>query len=197
LLLNMTFAPRCSKCELWCGQSGGSISVFVLGDGIVSSQDYVNHYEPPLAGLEVLQMVATDDLPIESTIDVFDYEDDGCAGGGGDGGGGGGGGDGAVSGPVVWSYVYPGCVVYRWDPLTRRVLHRLDCSKLAPCSESLQSISIEEHLSPGRCQVAASEKDPFSCVAAVFISLQISNILTYPVITQGLRPFLVAALDKL
>ena len=83
MLLNMTFAPRCSKCELWCGQSGGSISVFVLGDGIVSSQDYVNHYEPPLAGLEVLQMVATDDLPIESTIDVFDYEDDGGAGGGG------------------------------------------------------------------------------------------------------------------
>lgn len=53
----------------------------------------------------------------------------------------------------VWTYVYPGCVVYQWDVSTRRVLNRLDCSKLVPCSESLKSIAIEEHLSPGRCQV--------------------------------------------
>uniref|UniRef100_A0A147BMZ4 non-specific serine/threonine protein kinase n=1 Tax=Ixodes ricinus TaxID=34613 RepID=A0A147BMZ4_IXORI len=55
--------------------------------------------------------------------------------------------------PTVWSYVYPGCVVYQWDCASRSILHRLDCSKLAPCSESLLSISIEEHLTPGRCQV--------------------------------------------
>lgn len=40
-----------------------------------------------------------------------------------------------------------GCVVYQWDCSSRSILHRLDCSKLAPCSESLFSISIEEHLS--------------------------------------------------
>ncbi|GBM70812.1 hypothetical protein AVEN_82882-1, partial [Araneus ventricosus] len=49
--------------------------------------------------------------------------------------------------PIVWSYVYPGCVAYQWDTANRTILHKLDCSKLAPCSESLMSISIEEHLS--------------------------------------------------
>ncbi|GAB6033061.1 hypothetical protein CHUAL_012677 [Chamberlinius hualienensis] len=55
----------------------------------------------------------------------------------------------------IWSYVYPGCIVYHWDTNDRKMLNKLDCSKLAPCSESLKSISIEEHLSPGRCQVTA------------------------------------------
>ena len=108
---------------------------------MVTDQEVVNHYDPVLPGLEVLQIVATDSLAIDNTVE--EYEDEGPGGYQ----------SAAVSGPVIWSYVYPGCVVYRWDPLTRRILHRLDCSKLAPCSESLQSISIEEHLSPGRCQV--------------------------------------------
>ena len=124
----------------------------MLGDGIVTGQDTINHYDPPLAGLEVLQMVATDHLTIDSgSVDSFNYDEDYNSTGGSSSSK-----DGVaatVSGPVVWSYVYPGCVVYRWDPITRRIFHRLDCSKLAPCSESLQSISIEEHLSPGRCQV--------------------------------------------
>jgi len=127
--------------ELWCGQSRGNICIFVLGDGVVLDQDSVNHYDPVLPGLEVLQMVTTDNLVIENTTD--DYEDEAPIENQ----------PSVSSGPVVWSYIYPGCVVYRWDPLTKRILHRLDCSKLAPCSESLQSISIEEHLSPGRCQV--------------------------------------------
>ncbi|KAF6207492.1 hypothetical protein GE061_015938, partial [Apolygus lucorum] len=55
----------------------------------------------------------------------------------------------------VWTYVYPGCVVYQWDGDTKTILHKLDCSKLVPCSESLKSISIDEHLSPGRCQVTS------------------------------------------
>ncbi|CAB0014704.1 unnamed protein product [Nesidiocoris tenuis] len=55
----------------------------------------------------------------------------------------------------VWTYVYPGCVVYQWDADTKTILHKLDCSKLVPCSESLKSISIDEHLSPGRCQVTS------------------------------------------
>jgi len=46
-----------------------------------------------------------------------------------------------------------GCVVYQWDPTTHNIVNKLDCSKLVPCSESLKSISIEEHLSPGKCQV--------------------------------------------
>lgn len=38
-----------------------------------------------------------------------------------------------------------GFVIYQWDAHKRQILHRLDCSKLAPCSESLMSISIEDH----------------------------------------------------
>ncbi|XP_050296551.1 leucine-rich repeat serine/threonine-protein kinase 1 isoform X5 [Anthonomus grandis grandis] len=54
----------------------------------------------------------------------------------------------------VWSYVRPGCVVYQWDVKTRNIINKLDCSKLVPCSESLKSIAIEEHLSPTNCQVS-------------------------------------------
>lgn len=55
----------------------------------------------------------------------------------------------------VWSYVHPGCVVYQWDQKTRCIINKLDCSKLVPCSESLKSIAIEEHLSPTNCQVTS------------------------------------------
>lgn len=55
----------------------------------------------------------------------------------------------------VWSYVHPGCIVYQWDQKARCIINKLDCSKLVPCSESLKSIAIEEHLSPTNCQVSA------------------------------------------
>ncbi|XP_071051470.1 leucine-rich repeat serine/threonine-protein kinase 1 isoform X2 [Onthophagus taurus] len=55
----------------------------------------------------------------------------------------------------VWSYVHPGCIVYQWDQKTRSIINKLDCSKLVPCSESLKSIAIEEHLSPTNCQVTS------------------------------------------
>lgn len=132
------------KVELWCGQSQGSICVFALGEGVVIGQELINHYDPVLPGLEVLQIVAVDNLIIENHVDSFDYEEEMPN-------------ENVIetTSSVIWSYVYPGCVVYRWCANTRRILHRLDCSKLAPCSESLQSISIEEHLSPGRCQVTS------------------------------------------
>lgn len=55
----------------------------------------------------------------------------------------------------VYSYVAPGCILYQWNATTKSVENKLDCSKLVPCSESLKSIAIEEHLSPGKCQVTA------------------------------------------
>ncbi|XP_050423466.1 leucine-rich repeat serine/threonine-protein kinase 1 [Adelges cooleyi] len=56
---------------------------------------------------------------------------------------------------LVWSYVHPGCIIYQWNVKTRKILNKLDCSKLIPCSESLKSISIEERLSPGKCQITS------------------------------------------
>ncbi|KAI5703280.1 hypothetical protein M8J75_009878 [Diaphorina citri] len=55
----------------------------------------------------------------------------------------------------VWSYVYPGCSVYQWDTQARSIVNKLDCSKLVPCSESLQSICIEEPLRQDQCHVTS------------------------------------------
>ncbi|XP_026318247.1 uncharacterized protein LOC113228995 [Hyposmocoma kahamanoa] len=61
----------------------------------------------------------------------------------------------AADEPYVVAYCDPGVCVYAWSVLSRRQTARLDCSKLAPCSESLQSISIDERLSAERCKVTS------------------------------------------
>ena len=54
----------------------------------------------------------------------------------------------------VFSYLYPGCVIYQWHVASKSILSKLDCSKLIPCSESLVTINIDDQFSPGRCQVS-------------------------------------------
>lgn len=60
-----------------------------------------------------------------------------------------------TAGKYVYSYISPGCILFMWNAETKEIETRLDCSKLVPCSESLKSISIEEHLSPGKCQISS------------------------------------------
>ncbi|XP_067619795.1 leucine-rich repeat serine/threonine-protein kinase 1 isoform X3 [Eurosta solidaginis] len=55
----------------------------------------------------------------------------------------------------VFSCLYPGFVVYQWSVRSKTIENKLDCSKLLPCSESLKSISIDEHLSLLKCQISA------------------------------------------
>lgn len=55
----------------------------------------------------------------------------------------------------VYSCLYPGFMVYQWNISTKTIENKLDCSKLLPCSESLKSISIDEHLSLIKCQISA------------------------------------------
>ncbi|KRF83412.1 leucine-rich repeat serine/threonine-protein kinase 1 isoform X2 [Drosophila virilis] len=55
----------------------------------------------------------------------------------------------------VFSCLYPGCMVYQWGTMTKRIENKLDCSKLLPCSESLQSIAIDEHVNLIKCQISA------------------------------------------
>ncbi|ETN67521.1 Leucine-rich repeat kinase [Anopheles darlingi] len=55
----------------------------------------------------------------------------------------------------VFSYLAPSYILYQWRSSSKTVEHKLDCSKLVPCSESLKSIAIDERLSPGRCQISA------------------------------------------
>ena len=54
----------------------------------------------------------------------------------------------------IFSYLYPGCVIYQWHVASKSILSKLDCSKLIPCSESLVTINIDDQFSPGRCQVS-------------------------------------------
>ncbi|XP_021920937.1 leucine-rich repeat serine/threonine-protein kinase 1 isoform X3 [Zootermopsis nevadensis] len=124
--LTAVFKDQGRICELWCGESNGSISIFTIRENIVTSHEIVNHYEPMIENINVLNLVSTHCPMYHKGDDV-----------------------------TVCSYVYPGCVVYQWDPTTHNILNKLDCSKLVPCSESLKSISIEEHLSPGKCQVTS------------------------------------------
>ncbi|XP_067008597.2 leucine-rich repeat serine/threonine-protein kinase 1 [Anabrus simplex] len=124
--LTAIFKEDGKVCELWCGESHGNISIFTICENIVTAHDIVNHYEPVIENINVLHLVSTHSPVYYGAEEVS-----------------------------VCSYVYPGCVVYQWDPVSRNILNKLDCSKLVPCSESLKSISIEEHLSPGKCQVTS------------------------------------------
>ena len=48
-----------SKIEIWCGESHGSIAIFTLtDDAVVTSQALINHHEPVLEDVEVLQVVS-------------------------------------------------------------------------------------------------------------------------------------------
>ena len=54
----------------------------------------------------------------------------------------------------VFTYLYPGCVIFQWQVDNKTILNKLDCSKLIPCSESLVTINIDDQFSPGKCQVS-------------------------------------------
>ncbi|CAG2165886.1 unnamed protein product [Oppiella nova] len=124
-VVNVDISAHNNDCELWCGQSEGNIAVITLSESHIKSQHIVSHYDDDNSDGRT---------PINERFDVFQIE---------------------ALYPYVWTYLYPGCVVWQWDVRKRSMLCRLDCSKLAPCSESLMSISIEEHLTPGSCQVTA------------------------------------------
>lgn len=49
----------CRICELWCGESNGSISIFTIRENIVTSHEIVNHYEPMIENINVLNLVST------------------------------------------------------------------------------------------------------------------------------------------
>lgn len=60
-----------------------------------------------------------------------------------------------ASDDFVFSCLYPGFIVYKWNVHKKQIENKLDCSKLLPCSESLKSIAIDEHLSLIKCQISA------------------------------------------
>ena len=44
--------------EIWCGESHGAISVFTMRDGVVTSQEVVNHNDPVVENVEVFQVIS-------------------------------------------------------------------------------------------------------------------------------------------
>ena len=46
--------------EIWCGLSHGIISVFTLKDGVVTGQQVINHNDPMVENVEVLQVITGD-----------------------------------------------------------------------------------------------------------------------------------------
>lgn len=85
----------------------------------------------------------------------------------------------------VYAYLYPGCLIFQWDVREKRMLHQLDISKLAPCSESLMSISMEEQMSQDNCQV--------TCMSLMQEELFVCTTLGCVVVieSQSLRPVTV------
>ncbi len=54
---------RGSSAEIWCGESHGSVSVFTLTEGVVTSQEVLNHHDPVVENAEVLQIVGAKNSP--------------------------------------------------------------------------------------------------------------------------------------
>lgn len=121
----VTSINRGKSVEIWCGESHGALSVFTLKDGIVTSQEVINHHDPVIENIEVLHVISQE------------YK-------------------GSSNESLIWTSIYPGSVIYQWQTGDKRgIKNRLDCSKLVPSSESLKTIAIDEHFSPGRCQIAS------------------------------------------
>ncbi|KAF2362731.1 Ankyrin repeat [Trinorchestia longiramus] len=150
--------------KLWCGVSSRRMSVFSFRrDGLVINQETVSHnaMEPSSAQRFSSTSCRQDDENASQDEEFYSLEfvsEGDCEAAG----------DVLLAHAIesysvvspklrhsLWTYCYPGSAVYHWDAVQQTVLNRLDCSKLVPCSESLQSISIEERLSPANCKVSA------------------------------------------
>jgi len=106
--------------ELWAGEKAGQMTVYTIKDGLVDSQESINHYEPVIEAVEVLLI------------------------------------EGHANQELLFSYVYPGSVIYGWDCNKREMISRLDVGKLLPVKESM-----EEELNNKPLQV---------CITRVFIT---------------------------
>lgn len=154
----MFFLSALRECELWCGLAGATINIFSLRESVVSERKTLCHFDSN--NHHATSSRSNSNFPSSSSSSAAaafpDFITSILRPAGDDA-------------PYVYSTVSPGCVLYQWhtggDPITsdenassigeKRIVQRLDCSKLVPCSESLNSIAIEEHLSPGKCQITA------------------------------------------
>ncbi|KAF7489736.1 Leucine-rich repeat serine/threonine-protein kinase 1 [Sarcoptes scabiei] len=116
---------------IWCGQIDGKIAILNVAISNLSIIDQLtlDHYKD----IEFNQANVT----ISTLMDVFLL----C-------------GSTSTIQPYIYSVLFSGNIIYQWNTRDKSIAHKLDCSKLAPCSESLMSISIEEHLKPTNCRIS-------------------------------------------
>lgn len=60
------------------GESHGAVSVFTLTDGIVISQEVINHNDPPVENIEVLQVISDKDDADQRNGFVWTFVYPGC-----------------------------------------------------------------------------------------------------------------------
>lgn len=115
--------------DIWCGQIEGQIVILTFKRSTLEivRQTTIDHY--------IDRHFNQFNVPIAERNDVFLLV-------------------GTNNQPFVFSVLYSGYIIYQWDAQKKIITHKLDCSKLAPCSESLMSISIEDHLKPGNCRIS-------------------------------------------
>lgn len=47
------------ECELWCGESHGALSIYAMNENAVTGHEVLNHYEPVISNVDVLQVVSS------------------------------------------------------------------------------------------------------------------------------------------
>lgn len=57
-------------CELWCGELSGTISIFTIRDQVVSGHQVVNHFEPIIENVCVMNLVTS---PPEQPLALWSY----------------------------------------------------------------------------------------------------------------------------
>lgn len=117
--VNPYIEPDAKTCELWCGQAKGFLT-------IVTVTVEKDHVVTAIVATIDHQMSENSDPNDSSRLDVSKI---------------------AAETKYVSTYLFPGSMIYQWDAKSRTLLHKLDCSKLLPCSESIISIGIEEEVS--------------------------------------------------
>ncbi|XP_070567306.1 leucine-rich repeat serine/threonine-protein kinase 1-like [Ptychodera flava] len=103
--------------EVWCGQSDGYITI--LNADLSVKHRGLNHFSaaaPTSKNVGVYHMVTNDNtIVMDTTLSVE-----------------------ASAEQSVWTYVFPGSSVYRWDVIDRTIHGKLDCSKVSRPPTSLR-----------------------------------------------------------
>lgn len=113
--------------HVYCGQSNG-ISCLEIADNELNRQSIL-----PLAGRKSVDMTGERLVETGQSTDVNHI---------------------AASATTLWTAA--GCTIHQWSLEDKCVIRKLECWKLVPCSESLESINIEQYYEEARTSRVSS-----------------------------------------